>query len=117
MSLHPAAQQAIKDFEDATKAENDLRNLVGLANHPGFSMVLSWLRKYDEALAGICCSVKTDEKDAMIARAELRVVRGLLAMFDGAQEALPHAVKFLSHLQATAAWWQTLGIDITQRTP
>lgn len=115
MKPHPVVAKAIQDFEDAAKAEQDLRNLVGLGNHPGFAQLLAWLRPYEEMLVGICCSVNSDEKETDIARAELRVIRGIIALFDEASHKLPLAVKFLSHLQAGAKWWQTLGIDITQR--
>jgi hypothetical protein len=108
----PEVLRQIQDMEDAEKAERDLGGLIGLANHAGFSKAIGWLRDYEKYLVGICCTVGTDDEETKVSRAELRLLRGFLSMFEEAAEKHPQSVKFLQHLQAKAKWWQTIGIDI-----
>jgi hypothetical protein len=100
----------------AAECETNLRNLIGLANHPGFGKLLEWIRLGIQQRTHVCCNLEANEQETQVARSELRILQGFVQLFEGAESELPNAARFAAHLQGKVRGCQMFGIDPKVKT-
>lgn len=99
-----------KNIDHAETTEKELKDLVGLSMSPGFQRFLAWVYEGIETRREVCCSLKASEQETQVARAEIRLMRGIIGLFDQAESALPMAMKTAEYLRAKGKGWQDMQI-------